>query len=117
LALHELCTNAAKYGALSVPDGRVDITWTVTGPAGKARLWWQWAESGGPVVKAPVRKGFGSSLIEQVLPMELLGEVKVTCSIPDVCIDERRLPLFIARATLRDLIAGLEARATDGVAR
>jgi hypothetical protein len=41
----------------------------------------------------------------------------VTCSIPDVCIDERRLPLFIARATLRDLIAGLEARATGDAAR
>jgi two-component sensor histidine kinase len=78
LVLHELCTNAAKYGALSVPEGRVDITWTVTGLADKARLWWQWAETGGPAVKAPVRKGFGSSLIEQVLPMELLGEVKVT---------------------------------------
>lgn len=39
------------------------------------------------------------------------------CSIPDVCIDERRLPLFIARATLRDLIAGLEARATGDAAR
>lgn len=71
LALHELCTNAAKYGALSVPEGRVVITWRVTGNAEKARLWLQWAESGGPVVKAPVRKGFGFSLIEQVLPMEL----------------------------------------------
>ena len=40
-----------------------------------------------------------------------------TCPIPDVCIDERRLPLFIARATLRDLIAGLEARATCGAAQ
>ena len=39
------------------------------------------------------------------------------CPIPDVCIDERRLPLFIARATLRDLIAGLEARATCGAAQ
>ncbi|MFA9230711.1 MAG: PAS domain-containing protein, partial [Microgenomates group bacterium] len=80
LALHELCTNASKYGALSVPEGRVDIAWTVTGPADKPRLWWQWAESGGPVVKAPVRKGFGSSLIEKVLPMELLGEVSVEYS-------------------------------------
>jgi hypothetical protein len=40
-----------------------------------------------------------------------------TCSIPDVCIDERRLPLFIARATLFELIGGLEARATGGAAR
>ena len=41
----------------------------------------------------------------------------VSCPIPDVCIDERRLPLFIARATLRDLIVGLKARATGGAAR
>ena len=78
LAVHELCTNAAKYGALSVPEGRVDINWTVTGPAGNARLWWQWRESGGPPVTEPSRKGFGSSLIGQVLPMELFGEVTVT---------------------------------------
>ena len=47
------------------------------------------------------------------------SEVKIfrICSIPDVCIDERRLPLFIARATLRELIAGLEARATGDTAR
>jgi hypothetical protein len=43
-------------------------------------------------------------------------EIVPTCSIPDVCIDERRLPLFIARATLGELIAGLEARATGGAA-
>ena len=78
LALHELCTNAAKYGALSVPEGRVDVRWSVTGPADKARLLWQWTESGGPSVNPPVRKGFGSSLIGQVLPMELFGEVTVT---------------------------------------
>ena len=47
----------------------------------------------------------------------MFGDFIVTCPIPDVCIDERRLPLFIARATLRDLIAGLEARATGGAAR
>ena len=41
----------------------------------------------------------------------------VSCPIPDVCIDERRLPLFIARATLRDLVVGLKARATGGVSR
>ena len=51
-----------------------------------------------------------------VLPVEknLLAD---SCPIPDVCIDERRLPLFIARATLRELIAGLQARATEETAR
>ncbi len=93
LALHELCTNAAKYGALSVPEGRVDITWTVTGPADKSRLWWQWAESGGPAVTAPVRKGFGSSLIEKVLPMELFGEVSVAYATTGVvCVLQSPVP-------------------------
>jgi hypothetical protein len=46
-----------------------------------------------------------------------VGRYLLTCPIPDVCIDERRLPLFIARATLRELIAGLKARATGGVTR
>jgi len=43
--------------------------------------------------------------------------MRLNCSIPDVCLDERRLPLLIARATLREVIAGLEARATGGAAR
>ncbi|GEO16959.1 sensor histidine kinase [Microvirga aerophila] len=67
LALHELCTNAAKYGALSVDAGQVEITWNVArdGEAGLFRFRWQ--ESGGPLVKAPVRKGFGSRLFERSL--------------------------------------------------
>ncbi len=64
LMLHELGTNAAKYGALSVPEGRIDITWTVDA-AGHVE--WQWAERGGPVVHPPQRRGFGSSLIERGL--------------------------------------------------
>jgi hypothetical protein len=55
--------------------------------------------------------------LQEVLPLVCQGLIVVTrCSIPDVCIDERRLPLFIARATLGELIAGLEARATGGAA-
>ena len=93
LALHELCTNAAKYGALSVPEGRVDVTWTVSGPPDNARLLWQWTESGGPAVKPPHRRGFGSSLIEQVLPMELFGAVSVTYETTGViCVLEAPLP-------------------------
>jgi PAS domain S-box-containing protein len=77
MALHELGTNAAKYGALSVPSGRVRIDWTVTpGPDG-ARLALTWTESGGPPVTVPTRRGFGSRLIERGLTAELSGEAKI----------------------------------------
>ncbi|WP_152093193.1 PAS domain S-box protein [Rhizobium dioscoreae] len=76
LALHELATNAAKYGALSVADGRVAITWSLeTGRTDHLKLRWQ--ESGGPIVKPPTRKGFGSRLIENLLAAELSGKVQV----------------------------------------
>jgi two-component system, chemotaxis family, CheB/CheR fusion protein len=77
LALHELCTNAAKYGALSVQEGRVDIIWQIHGDGDAAKLKLTWTESGGPVVETPTRKGFGSRLIQKALAMELAGEVSV----------------------------------------
>jgi PAS domain S-box-containing protein len=64
LALHELATNAVKYGALSNADGRVHIDWLFEGQS-HARLTWR--ESGGPAVAPPARKGFGSTLVELVL--------------------------------------------------
>jgi PAS domain S-box-containing protein len=64
LALHELATNAVKYGALSNAEGRVHIDWLIEGQS-RARL--SWRESGGPAVPPPARKGFGSTLIELVL--------------------------------------------------
>ena len=64
LALHELATNAVKYGALSVPDGRVWIQWTPHGDDGGIRL--SWRESGGPPVTEPERKGFGRFVLERV---------------------------------------------------
>ena len=63
LMMHELSTNAAKYGALSTPAGRVAITWSVDAAAAPPRLRLLWAERGGPPVSEPTRKGFGSSLI------------------------------------------------------
>jgi two-component sensor histidine kinase len=66
LLLHELATNAAKYGALSQPArGRVDINWSIEGEAEDARFRFQWQERGGPVV-VPTRKGFGSILLEKL---------------------------------------------------
>ncbi len=93
LALHELCTNAAKYGALSVPEGQVSIVWSLTGPDDNSRFIWTWTETGGPPVSAPVHRGFGSSLIERVLPMELNGVVSVTYPTSGlVCVLEAPMP-------------------------
>ena len=64
MAMHELATNAVKYGALSVPDGRVSIQWTPHGDDGGIRL--SWRESGGPPVTEPERKGFGRFVLERV---------------------------------------------------
>lgn len=78
LAVNELATNAMKYGALSVDEGRVDIAWTVAPDAtGEAQLTWTWRESGGPVVTPPVRRGFGSVLIERVLATDFSATVRI----------------------------------------
>jgi two-component sensor histidine kinase len=73
MALHELMTNAAKYGALSVPEGRVAVTWTLTSDGSRDHLSLTWTETGGPDVVPPARKGFGSRLIERQLPLEFDG--------------------------------------------
>jgi two-component sensor histidine kinase len=77
LALHELCTNAAKYGALSVETGQVEITWHVSGDGDAALFRFRWQESGGPPVKAPERKGFGSRLIERSLAGSFGGQAEI----------------------------------------
>src|SRR6185437_5281217 len=68
LVLHELATNAAKYGALSVDSGVVTLRWEMAAEQGKTLLKVLWEEAGGPPVVAPVREGFGGSLIERSLP-------------------------------------------------
>ena len=77
LALHELCTNAAKYGALSNCEGRVLIAWSITGSNGSARLRLRWEEQGGPPVQAPTARGFGSRLISRGVAHELSAEVRL----------------------------------------
>jgi PAS domain S-box-containing protein len=74
MALHELCTNAAKYGALSVPDGEVAIEWRITDDH---MLVLEWKESGGPPVADAPRRGFGFRMIERALAADLGGEVKL----------------------------------------
>ncbi|WP_232631803.1 sensor histidine kinase [Methylobacterium sp. Leaf118] len=78
LVLHELCTNAAKYGALSVPEGRVAITWEADPPEnGVRRLRLTWSEAFGPAVVPPTRRGFGSRMIERGLAAELGGGARI----------------------------------------
>ncbi len=68
LLLHELATNAVKYGALSVPQGRVTLSWAVNSDGTRTHIKISWLEQGGPAVLEPTRRGFGSFLIEQGLP-------------------------------------------------
>lgn len=77
MTLHELATNASKYGALSVETGRIAIRWSGTSVEGKPSLELSWQEEGGPVVQPPARKGFGSRLIEQGLAHELGGHARL----------------------------------------
>lgn len=74
MALHELATNAVKYGALSNSDGRVAIDWDLARGSGE-RLRFSWREEGGPPVRKPARRGFGSIMIEQGLARELNARV------------------------------------------
>jgi two-component sensor histidine kinase len=75
MTLNELCTNTTKFGALSVPAGRVEIAWTID--PNNARLHLTWTETGGPAVTAPTRRSFGTRLIE-TLGKQLSGTVELT---------------------------------------
>jgi PAS domain S-box-containing protein len=74
LGLHELCTNAAKYGALSVAEGSVHVAWA----AEDGRLRLEWREGGGPPVEPPASRGFGTRMIERGLAAELRGKVEIS---------------------------------------
>jgi len=74
MTLNELCTNTTKFGALSVPAGRVAIAWTLDPKTQRLRL--VWTETNGPVVQAPAQRSFGSRLIE-TLGKQLKGEVQL----------------------------------------
>jgi two-component sensor histidine kinase len=75
MTLNELCTNATKFGALSVPAGRIQIAWTVD--PNHERLHLAWTETGGPAIRAPTRRSFGTRLIE-TLGKQLHGKVELT---------------------------------------
>jgi len=77
MAFQELATNAVKYGSLSVETGVVAITWSAVPSAHGRRLRLSWKESGGPPVEPPLRRGFGTRLIERGLASELAGDVRI----------------------------------------
>jgi two-component sensor histidine kinase len=72
VTLHELATNAAKYGALSTPNGQVRLEWS---HAADGRLRLRWMETGGPVAQEPTRKGIGGRIIEQMI-VQQKGKVR-----------------------------------------
>jgi two-component sensor histidine kinase len=77
IALHELATNATKHGALSVPGGRIMVSWRVAGEVDGRMLWLRWAEAGGPLVAGvPGRRGFGSRVIEATIRDQLGGTLR-----------------------------------------
>jgi two-component sensor histidine kinase len=73
VTMHKLVTNAAKYGSLSAPRGRVHLSWICPSDD---QLVLRWAESGGPVVNKPTRQGFGTSVIERMIRHQLRGEMQ-----------------------------------------
>jgi two-component sensor histidine kinase len=103
MALHELATNAVKYGALSNDTGKVQISWIVEDKGRDFQF--RWSESGGPLVVVPRRRGFGSRLIEQGLSQDLAAQVRlefeeegVVCTIK-APIDEVRAGLGFRKTT------------------
>jgi PAS domain S-box-containing protein len=77
MALHELTTNAAKYGSLSTLGGKVEVTWRAITEATKRHLEFDWIESGGPAVTPPTRTGFGAQLLDVVLPRQISATTNI----------------------------------------
>jgi two-component sensor histidine kinase len=101
MALHELATNAVKYGALSVPAGRVEVTWDLRNDEGVKKVRLEWRERGGPPLQATEREGFGSTLLRKVLPMQVKADVEVKfdpeglrCRIEAPLVEKRLVPEY-----------------------
>ncbi|MGE5158644.1 MAG: CheR family methyltransferase, partial [Gemmatimonas sp.] len=77
LAIHELATNAVKYGALSQPSGRIDVTWHIVEAGSPPELIFEWRERGGPAVSPPQRKGFGTEMLERTLAFEFKAKTSL----------------------------------------
>src|SRR5579883_315703 len=77
MAIHELATNAAKYGALSSAAGRINVSWAARANGASPRLWLRWLEENGPPVAEPTHQGFGMRLIKRGIQAELGGQTRV----------------------------------------
>jgi two-component sensor histidine kinase len=86
MVLHELVTNAAKYGALSAPDGQVSVSWERLARDGEPpKLTITWREMGGPPTAAPLEAGFGTNLMRDLIPHELGGTVDLSFEAEGLC--------------------------------
>jgi two-component sensor histidine kinase len=77
MAVHELATNAAKYGALSASAGCIDVSWAAKVNGAAPRLQLRWLEQNGPLVAKPTHKGFGTRLLEHGIETELGGSTLI----------------------------------------
>jgi hypothetical protein len=110
LAFHELANNAKRFGALSVPEGRISVTWSRLAHPGGYSVEVKWVESGGPAVAAPVARRFGSVVIERNLERAIAGKVNlaflaggVQCDIliPPEHLVARRCPDWMSGEAIR----------------
>ena len=92
MAAHELSTNAVKYGALSVPEGNVEVTWSVEAGTDHEQLLLEWVERNGPPVVSPNHRGFGMTLVECGFAHDVGGEVKLNFA-PEGVVATLRAPL------------------------
>ena len=99
LMVHELATNAAKYGALSGDEGRVSIDWRIADSNGEQSLMFSWLERGGPAVSVPSRLGFGSEIVKQFAAKELGGDATIDFEPEGVRVSLQAPLEFIAIAT------------------
>jgi len=99
LALHELATNASKYGALSVPGGSVAVQWNIEPGSGAPRFRMSWRERGGPSVETPERSGFGRMLIERLTADKLDATILLTF--------DREGVVWTLDAAARDVLADI----------
>jgi two-component sensor histidine kinase len=93
MALHELATNAVKHGSLSVPEGQVEVRWTVEGDHLRIR----WSESDGPPVEKPERNGFGATVLRRALDGSVRGRTELDWR-PEGLVCEMQLPMTTAAA-------------------
>ncbi|MDF9861374.1 CheY-like chemotaxis protein [Methylorubrum pseudosasae] len=108
LVIHEMMTNSAKYGALCDTRGRVEIRWERDA---LDYLVLHWSESGGPAVRAPTRRGFGTTIIERSIPYELQGEAEVRYELTGVEARFTLPPAFVQAAPPATSAPGLREAA------